>query len=143
MDLGTNTLSIPYTGTSSLPAVQSELKNGFIKSSDAAGTSGKFAIADTDTGTAISLKYSVVGDTNVDGSVNFTDLLALAQNYNKTGQDWAHGDFNYDGIVNFTDLLALAQHYGNTATVTAAAASSSSLDLLTSSRKARPLARKR
>ena len=85
VDVGTSTVSIPYTGTSILPAVQSALKNGFITSTDAAGTSGKFGVADTDTGIAIKLQYAVVGDTNVDGHVNFTDLLSLAQNYNKTG----------------------------------------------------------
>jgi hypothetical protein len=142
VDVGTSTVNIPYTGTSILPAVQSDLKNGFIKSSDAAGSSGKFAVADSDTGSAIKLQYAVIGDTNVDGHVNFTDLLSLAQNYNKTSQDWAHGDFNYDGVVNFSDLLALAQHYGQSSAVTAAA-SSSSLDLLASGRKAKPLARKR
>jgi hypothetical protein len=142
VDVGTSTVNIPYTGTSILPAVQSDLKNGFIKSTDAAGSTGKFGVADTDTGTAVKLQYAVIGDTNVDGHVNFTDLLSLAQNYNKTGQDWAHGDFNYDGTVNFSDLLALAQHYGQSSAVTAAA-SSSSLDLLASARKAKPLARKR
>jgi hypothetical protein len=52
------------------------------------------------------------GDANLDGIVNFPDLLIVAQNYGKTGQDWAHGDFNYDGIVNFPDLLLVAQNYG-------------------------------
>jgi len=142
VDVGTSTVNIPYTGTSILPAVQSDLKNGFIKSSDAAGSSGKFGVADTDTGSAIKLQYAVIGDTNVDGNVNFTDLLALAQHYGNTGVDWSKGDLNYDGVVNFSDLLALAQHYGqSSAAVTAA--SSSSLDLLASARKAKPLARKR
>jgi len=52
------------------------------------------------------------GDTNLDGQVNFTDLLTLAQNYGHGGADWAHGDFTYDGLVNFSDLLLLAQNYG-------------------------------
>ena len=146
VDVGISTVNIPYTGTSILPAVQSALKNGFIKSSDAAASSGKFGVADTDTGTQITLKYLVIGDLNGDGSVNFNDLLALAQHYGNTGADWAKGDLNYDGTVNFNDLLALAQHYGQTAAITAAslssAASSSSLDLLASSRKAKASVRK-
>jgi hypothetical protein len=55
------------------------------------------------------------GDANLDGSVDFNDLVKLAQNYNvTTGETWFEGDFNYDGAVDFNDLVMLAQHY-NTA----------------------------
>ena len=58
------------------------------------------------------------GDANTDGSVNFPDLLALAQNYNTlASMSWSEGDFNGDRVVNFPDLLALAQNYGSGATV--------------------------
>ena len=56
------------------------------------------------------------GDANADGSVDFNDLVALAQNYNTIdGQRrWAQGDFNYDGNVDFNDLVSLAQNYNTT-----------------------------
>lgn len=54
----------------------------------------------------------VPGDANLDGTVNFADLLLLAQNYGQPNENWQHGDFNGDGAVGFTDLLILAQHYG-------------------------------
>lgn len=54
----------------------------------------------------------LAGDVDVDGKVNFTDLLTLAQHYNSTGAAWPEGDFNADGTVDFGDLLALAQNYG-------------------------------
>ena len=54
----------------------------------------------------------VPGDANLDGTVNFADLLTLAQNYGQPNENWQHGDFNDDGTVNFSDLLILAQHYG-------------------------------
>ena len=57
----------------------------------------------------------LAGDTNVDGKVDFSDLLTLAQNYGATGATWAQGDFNADGAVGFGDLLALAQNYGQSA----------------------------
>jgi PEP-CTERM motif len=54
-----------------------------------------------------------VGDANLDGGVNITDLLNLLNNYTLTGQDWSDGDFNYDGAVNITDLLAMLNNYGD------------------------------
>ena len=52
------------------------------------------------------------GDTNLDGKVNFDDLISLAQNYTKpSGLDWSKGDFNRDGTINFDDLIPLAQNY--------------------------------
>ena len=60
------------------------------------------------------LKFDLYGDTNLDGTVNFADLLALAQHYGQSGQTWSTGDTNYDGTINFTDLLNLAQNYGQT-----------------------------
>ena len=57
----------------------------------------------------------IPGDANLDGTVNFTDLLTLAQNYNLSPNAmWGQGDFNGDGSVNFSDLLILAQNYGST-----------------------------
>ena len=53
------------------------------------------------------------GDANMNGMVDFSDLLSLAQHYGTTsGNSFATGDFNYDGSVNFNDLLLLAQNYG-------------------------------
>jgi hypothetical protein len=55
--------------------------------------------------------FTLPGDANRDGVVNFNDLLALARNYNKSGVTLADGDFTGDGIVNFADLLILARNY--------------------------------
>jgi hypothetical protein len=51
------------------------------------------------------------GDANHDRSVDFNDLVALAQNYNTANKTFAQGDFNYDGNVDFNDLVLLAQRY--------------------------------
>jgi hypothetical protein len=60
------------------------------------------------------------GDTDIDGDVDFDDLLALAQHYGQSNASWNEGDF--DGVegVTFSDLLALTQEYGNGGTVTPA-----------------------
>jgi hypothetical protein len=69
------------------------------------------------------------GDTNHDGSVNFSDLLTLAQHYGQASAVWETGDFNNDHSVNFTDLLTLAQHYGFTLGNASLAASGSGAPL--------------
>jgi beta-glucanase (GH16 family) len=52
------------------------------------------------------------GDVNLDGVVNFNDLLVVAQNYNRINdRTWATGDFTGEGSVNFDDLLLIAQAY--------------------------------
>ena|GEM_PF-4574925 len=56
----------------------------------------------------------LVADANLDGKVDFNDLLLLAQNNGSTTGDWAHADFNYDGKVDFNDLLLLAQNNNKT-----------------------------
>ena len=119
IDLEGSTVQINYpAGNSVLPAVQSALKGGQIFSST---LTGKLAISDTDTGSAIVLKPALPGDTNLSGKVDFTDLVNLARNYGKSGADWAKGDFNYDGKVDFSDLVALARNYGQASPATTAA----------------------
>jgi autotransporter-associated beta strand protein len=75
-------------------------------------------------GSEIIARYTLVGDANLDGTVGFADLVAVAQHYGQTLNDpvnapstlidswWTHGDFDYDGVVTFADLVAVAQNYG-------------------------------
>jgi hypothetical protein len=56
--------------------------------------------------------FYLTADVNHDASVDFTDLLTLAQRYGSPNATFAEGDVNYDGSVNFNDLLLLAQNYG-------------------------------
>lgn len=55
---------------------------------------------------------TIPGDCNIDGDVDFDDLLSLAQNYDGTQKTWSLGDFTGNGGVTFDDLLLLAQNYG-------------------------------
>lgn len=58
--------------------------------------------------------FVLMADADRDRSVDFDDLLMLAQNYGQTGRTFSQGNFSYsaDGVVNFDDLLLLAQRYG-------------------------------
>jgi autotransporter-associated beta strand protein len=63
-------------------------------------------------GNAILVRYTVLGDANLDGRVDGTDYSLLQRSYGKTsGAFWDQGDFNYDGKVDLRDALILRAHY--------------------------------
>jgi hypothetical protein len=110
---GTTGITSANAAASSLGAV------GYALATDALG----FANGTTDTflGTTVDkntvlARYTLSGDVNLDGAVDFLDLAKLAQSYNVTDgtRRWSTGDFNYDGNTDFLDLAKLAQNY-NTA----------------------------
>jgi autotransporter-associated beta strand protein len=138
LDITNNSLVINYGSPVSDPAatIRGYLQSGYNNdmgdvtgiTSSFAGYTSRFAVGyadgNTDAGTAavvgdsigatqILVKYTLKGDASLDGIVNFPDLLIIAQDYGKTGQDWARGDFNYDGTVNFPDLLYVAMDFGD------------------------------
>jgi hypothetical protein len=79
------------------------------------GTTDTFLGTTVDKNTVVA-RYTLAGDVNLDGSVDFLDLAKLAQSYNVTDgtRQWSTGDVNYDGNTDFLDLAKLAQNY-NTA----------------------------
>ena len=52
------------------------------------------------------------GDSNLDGSVNATDLNNLALSWRQDTTQWSGGNFAVDGVVDSTDLNALALNWG-------------------------------
>jgi len=58
--------------------------------------------------------FVLAGDANHDRTVDFQDLVALAQNYGSGGRTFSQGDFNDDSKVDFNDLVLLAQRYNTT-----------------------------
>ena len=53
----------------------------------------------------------LVGDANLDGSVNSTDLGRLGTNWQQVNVTWGGGDFNGDGVGDFKDLNAIALNW--------------------------------
>jgi hypothetical protein len=60
----------------------------------------------------LEVKYTLYGDTNLDGTTNSVDFGNLAANFGKSGKVWDQGDFNYDGTVNSVDFGLLAGNFG-------------------------------
>lgn len=58
-------------------------------------------------GSKVLAGYAAVGDANVDGEFNTTDIsLLVAAGKYRTGEsaEWAEGDVNWDGLFNSTDI---------------------------------------
>jgi glucose/arabinose dehydrogenase len=59
-------------------------------------------------GTAVLVKFTWVGDLDIDGRVNFSDLVVFNGSYDDgatSGHFWYEGDFDYKGLVDFSDLV--------------------------------------
>jgi len=154
VEIGKSTVYFNYSGANPVAAIKSALvggynggawnggawngssANGVITSSAARGNlSHNTAIgwADSGDGTGVNtvsnsveIRYTLLGDVNLDGAVNITDVNALVPHYNSSGA-WTAGDFNYDGQVNITDVNALVPNYNTSlgSQVQAATANSS------------------
>ncbi len=62
--------------------------------------------------TTVLMRYTVLGDANLDGTVNALDFNAVATNFgSSTNREWSQGDFNYDGKTNTLDFMALATNF--------------------------------
>jgi hypothetical protein len=79
----------------------------------------------------IEIKYTLIGDADLNGTVNGVDFGILAANFNKTVSRWDQGDFDYNNIVNGIDFTNLAANF-NKAAAGAAAISQSDWSALES-----------
>jgi hypothetical protein len=141
LDLGSNDLILDYTTNSPLQTVAGQIKSayasgswsgmGITSSAAAAGgahptalgyaeasalNTSTFSTQSVDNSTVL-VRYSLVGDTNLDGVVNVLDFNTLAANFNKTSALWSQGDVNYDGVVNSLDFNLMASNFGQPALV--------------------------
>ncbi len=60
----------------------------------------------------IELKYTLLGDANLDGTVNGSDFSILAANFGLGLTNWDQGNFLYSSSVNGSDFSALAANFG-------------------------------
>jgi autotransporter-associated beta strand protein len=63
----------------------------------------------------IEIKYTLLGDADLDGAVTGIDFTILASNLGKSVSGWDQGDFNYDGVVNGIDFTDLVENLGKSA----------------------------
>ncbi|HEY8751928.1 MAG TPA: choice-of-anchor tandem repeat GloVer-containing protein [Tepidisphaeraceae bacterium] len=137
VEMGKSTLYLGYVpGFSSAAKIQQDLVEGyedghcygFATASTGAIMSfdlyppGPYALgfADSSDGivsgqpaNTIEIRYTVMGDANLDGIVNSTDAILMARHYMATGSPaWDAGNFNYDSTINLADATLLQANFG-------------------------------
>ncbi len=142
LDIGNNRVIIDYSSpaTDPIASIAAWIENGFydlagpqIISSDiaaddaASGLSYGIGYADGADGLVaglpsgeIEIMFTLLGDANLDGTVNSEDFTPFSANVGKNGS-WDDGDFNYDGTVNSEDFTPFSADLGKSATLAAAA----------------------
>lgn len=83
---------------------------GYAKSTDVFSIFPATFVGQNVDSTAVLVRYTLLGDGNLDGTVNIGDFAVLASNFNLPG-DWVDGDFNYNGQVTIADFAQLAAHF--------------------------------
>lgn len=134
LDLANNAAIVNYSGASPLAAITSSIATGYNNgnwlgnglTSTSAAINGETAIGIVDTaqsgspgtflgqpvdGTTILMRYTLYGDSNLDGTVGIGDFASLAANFNAVGSSWFRGDYNYDGTTNIADFALLAGNF--------------------------------
>jgi autotransporter-associated beta strand protein len=146
LDIGNNHIIIDYTtGHDPIASIQQWIKNGF-NNGDVAGASPEIIstdIATDDSSSGLSyaigyadgadgliaglpsgeieIMYTLLGDANLDGTVNAEDYTPFSHNIGQTGMSWDDGDFNYDGTVNAEDYTPFSHNIGQFASLAASA----------------------
>jgi fibronectin-binding autotransporter adhesin len=142
LDIGNNRVIIDYTtGNDPIASIAAWINNGFydlsgpqIISSDiaaddaASGLSYGIGYADGADGVVaglpsgeIEIMLTLLGDANLDGTVNTEDFTKFSSHLGQSGQSWDDGDFNYDGTVNTEDFTLFSHDLGESDSLAAAA----------------------
>lgn len=133
LDITNNHIFINYgSGSDPMSTIYSYLKSGFngnhwngpgiVSSTAQSPTSGHYygiGFSDGQDGVVsglssgqIELKYTLLGDANLDGVVNGSDYSILAANFGSGDTNWDQGNFLYTSAVNGSDYSALAANFG-------------------------------
>jgi autotransporter-associated beta strand protein len=128
-DIANDDVRISYTGGSPIASIAAYIASGYhngawngtgiISTTAAANHSYGVGYADSadpgnpaglPTGT-IEIRYTLLGDIDLNTIVNGIDFGVVAANFNKNVSRWDQGDFNYDNIVNGLDFSAVAANF--------------------------------
>ena len=143
LDIGNNRIIIDYSSpaTDPIASIEQWIANGYyglsgpsiissdITADDAlSGLSYGIGYADGADGVVaglpsgeIEIMFTLLGDANLDGTVNAEDFTQFSHNLGQSGMMWDDGDFNYDGTVNAEDFTLFSANLNQSAGLAAAA----------------------
>lgn len=138
LDLSNNSLSVSYAGQSDPVAdIRTQLLGAYdngkwdgpgIQSSAVATAVAVHTLGYADSADVASLpantvlvKYTIPGDTDLNGVVDLADYTAVVRNFGKPGASWSQGDFGYDGAVGLDDYTTVVRAFGGNASALVAA----------------------
>jgi FG-GAP-like repeat len=124
VDLGDNALLLDYTSVSPQVAIQNYIADGALVSSFVENNSSyALGYADGADGVVTNLSAgqfivvpALLGDANLDGSVNIHDLQTLLSNFNSPAP-WDGGNFTNHKVVDVSDLQALLTNFNQTSSL--------------------------
>jgi fibronectin-binding autotransporter adhesin len=141
LDIGNNRIIVDYTpGNDPISSIAQWIANGFTNSGGPEIISSDIASDDSSSGLSygigyadgadglvaglpsgeIEIMYTLLGDANLDGTVNAEDYTPFSHNIGQSGMYWDDGDFNYDGTVNSEDYTPFSHNIGQSASLAAA-----------------------
>jgi hypothetical protein len=147
LEIGKSTVYLAYVISDPVAAIKTYLQNGYnggswngtptattgVITSAAAQTNHGYMIGYADSAdhvvsgqpaNTIELKYTLGGDLDLNGTVNFSDYALIIANYGKPAA-YDHGAITYDSTVSFADFAILVGNYGKQAITSASAIVSS------------------
>ena len=65
---------------------------------------------------------ALLGDSNLDGNIDLTDLTAVLNNFGATTSAWTSGNFDGTATIGLTDLSTVLNNFGQTSSIVGAAA---------------------
>jgi hypothetical protein len=148
LDLTNNAIIISYAGSDPISTIYGYLKTGYnndgwnglgIISSEAQSPVNGHAYgvgwADGADGVVaglssgqIEIRFTLLGDANLDGVVNGSDFSLLAANFGLGVTNWDQGNFYFTNSVNGADFGALAANFGQGVTTGLKSADVAALD---------------
>ncbi len=66
----------------------------------------------------LALAPQLLGDANLDGNVDLSDLSVVLNNFGKTTSAWTDGNFDNANTIDLTDLSDVLNNFGTTSTTT-------------------------
>jgi len=143
LDIGNNRIIVDYSSpaTDPIASIEQWIANGATGTPGPAIISSDIATDDALTGLSygigyadgadgivaglpsgeIEIMFTLLGDANLDGTVNAEDFTLFSEHLGQSGQTWDDGDFNYDGTVNAEDFTSFSANLGQTASLAAQA----------------------